>query len=189
MVLHNQLKISFLSFIYPTKSTVQVNAYASVRIVDALYRHKYFLTPMSSFHQRVVQPSSSKTLKKSDNTCKLNKRKKSDTAADVLRDRNTGFDNVHKVTILNHPHEDVGLENQACDRNEGCMQDRLGSSRGDHEKEILTFSSGVLCVPILPWINGDGAINNIVYKGLRRRVLGIVMQNPGILEVYEYTVL
>ncbi|KAF9615377.1 hypothetical protein IFM89_023028 [Coptis chinensis] len=36
--------------------------------------------------------------------------------------------------------------------------------------------------PILPWINGDGTKNPIVYKGLVRRVLGIVMQNPGILE-------
>lgn len=139
---------------------------------------------MSGFH-RVVQPSSNKTIKKSDNACKLYKSEESASAsADVLRERITGLDNVHKVTILNLPHEGVDPENQACDRNEGCMQDRLGSSGGDHEKEMLKFSSGDLCVPILPWINGDGTINSIVYKGLRRRVLGIVMQNPGILEVY-----
>ncbi|KAL5721524.1 hypothetical protein ACHQM5_005161 [Ranunculus cassubicifolius] len=36
--------------------------------------------------------------------------------------------------------------------------------------------------PILPWINGDGTVNQIVYKRLVRRVLGIVMQNPGMLE-------
>lgn len=141
---------------------------------------------MSGFHQGVVQPSSNKAIKKTDDTCKLYKSEESDTAsADILSERNTGVDNVHKVTILNLPHGGVGPENQACDRNEGSMQERLSSLRGDHEKEMLKFSSGELCVPILPWINGDGTINNIVYKGLRRRVLGIVMQNPGILKVYE----
>jgi len=131
----------------------------------------------------VVQPSSNKTIKKSDNTCSVS------ASADVLRDRNSGLDNVHKVTILNFPHENVDPENKACDRNEGCMQDRLGSSRGDLEEEMVKFPSGELCMPILPWINGDGTVNNIVFKGLRRRVLGIVMQNPGMLEVYEDIVL
>ncbi|CAJ2638415.1 unnamed protein product [Trifolium pratense] len=161
---------------------LKVNAYDSVRIVDALYRHKYFMTTVSGFHP-VVQPSSNKTIKKSDNTCQLPKSKESNSAsAEVLRERNSALDNVHKVTILNLPQEDVDPENKACDRNEGCMQDRPGSSRGDHEKEMVKVSSGELCMPILPWINGDGTVNSIVFKGLRRRVLGIVMQNPGILE-------
>ncbi|XP_061338236.1 uncharacterized protein LOC133285090 isoform X2 [Gastrolobium bilobum] len=163
---------------------LKVNAYDSVRVVDALYRHKYFLTPMSGFHQGVVQPSLTKTFEKNEDTCKHNKSEESNTAcADIMRERNTGVNNVHKVTILNLPHGDVDPENQACDRNEGCMQGRLVLSRADHEKEMLKFSSAELCVPILPWINGDGTINNIVYNGLRHHVLGIVMQNPGILEV------
>ena len=37
--------------------------------------------------------------------------------------------------------------------------------------------------PIVPWINGDGTINGIVHRGLTRRIFGIVIQNPGILEV------
>lgn len=90
---------------------------------------------------------------------------------------------MQTLTILNLPHGDVDPENQACDRNEGCKQNRLGLSRVNHKKETLEFSSGKSCVPILPWVNGDGIINNIVYRVLRRRVLGIVMQNPGILEV------
>ncbi|CAI8595722.1 unnamed protein product [Vicia faba] len=162
---------------------LKVNAYDSVRIVDARYRHKYFLTAVPGFHP--VRPSSNKTVKESDDTCKLYNSEKSDSAAaaaDVLRERNTGLDNVHKVTILNLPHEDVDHENQACDMNEGSMQIRFGPSRHDHEKEIVNIPSGELCMPILPWVNGDGTINSIVFKGLKRRVLGIVMQNPGILE-------
>ncbi|KAK1265574.1 hypothetical protein QJS04_geneDACA010700 [Acorus gramineus] len=37
--------------------------------------------------------------------------------------------------------------------------------------------------PILPWINGDGSMDTIMYKGLTRRIVGTVMQNPGISEV------
>lgn len=143
---------------------------------------------MPGFHP--VQPSSNKTVKESDDTCKLYKSEKSDSAAaDVPSERNADLDNVHKVTILNLPHEDVDHENQACDMNESSMQIGFGSSRRDHEKEIVKISSGELCMPILPWVNGDGTINSIIFKGLKRRVLGIVMQNPGILEVYEYIVL
>ncbi|XP_024973225.1 uncharacterized protein LOC112511735 isoform X3 [Cynara cardunculus var. scolymus] len=36
--------------------------------------------------------------------------------------------------------------------------------------------------PILPWVDVDGTINENVYKGLVRRLLGVVMQNPGIME-------
>jgi len=74
------------------------------------------------------------------------------------------------VTIPNFPHEDVDPENKACDRNEGCMQDRIGSPRCDLEKEMVKFPSGELCMPILPWINGDGTINSIFFKRLRCRV-------------------
>ncbi|KHN24557.1 uncharacterized protein LOC114390526 isoform X1 [Glycine soja] len=162
---------------------LKVNAYDTVRVVDALHLHKYFFTPVSDFHQHVVQPSSTKIIEKSDHICELYKsEERNTTSIDTLRERNTGIDNVHKVTILNLPHGDVDPENQACDRIEGSKQDRLGLSSVNHEKETLKFSAGEFCVPILPWINGDGTINTIVYRGLRHRVVGIVMQNPGILE-------
>lgn len=38
-------------------------------------------------------------------------------------------------------------------------------------------------VPMLPWLTGDGGVNITLLKSLTRRVLGVVMQNPGILEV------
>jgi general transcription factor 3C polypeptide 1 len=37
--------------------------------------------------------------------------------------------------------------------------------------------------PILPWINGDGSMNSTVYEGLSRRIIGYIMQYPGIMEV------
>ncbi|KAK7355373.1 hypothetical protein VNO80_14628 [Phaseolus coccineus] len=162
--------------------TLKVNAYDTVRVVDLLYRHKYFLTSGSDFHH-VVQPSSTKTIEKSDLTCEHYESDKRDTSSlHTLSNRKITIDNMHRVTILNLPCVVLDPENQACDRNESCKQDRLGLSRVNHEKETLKFSLGESCMPILPWINGDGTINNIVYRGLRRRVLGIVMQNPGMLE-------
>ncbi|KAK7271540.1 hypothetical protein RJT34_27516 [Clitoria ternatea] len=161
---------------------LKVNAYDTVRVVDSLYSHKYFLTPVSEFCKRVGQPFSTKTNGKRDHTCELYKSKQSDTTSvDTPRERNSGIDSVHKVTILNLPHGDVDSANQACNRNKGFKQDKHGLSRSDHEKETLKFASDVY-VPILPWMNGDGTINSIVYRGIKRRVLGIVMQNPGILE-------
>lgn len=38
-------------------------------------------------------------------------------------------------------------------------------------------------VPMLPWLTGDGGVNTALLKALTRRVLGVVMQNPGIMEV------
>lgn len=158
----------------------QVNAYDSVRVVDALFHGKYFLTSISGHHQVVQRQSSMKTIERSDAAYKHYKSRKCDVKhANFPRERNN---DVHKVTILNFPCGDLDPDNQDCNRHKG-MQDEAVSSRVDHGKETSEFSSGELHVPILPWINGDGMKNNIVYKGLTRRVLGIVMQNPGMLEV------
>ncbi|KAF7814064.1 Transposon TX1 149 kDa protein isoform E [Senna tora] len=137
---------------------------------------------MSGIHQAVQRPSSTKTNEKSDAASKLYKPEKRDTnQANLLREKNNSAGHLHKVTILNLPQGDVDPEHQACNRNKG-LQDKVVLSGADHEKDTPKFSSDELHVPILPWINGDGTMNNIVFKGLRRRILGIVMQNPGILE-------
>uniref|UniRef100_A0A0E0NDS1 Uncharacterized protein n=1 Tax=Oryza rufipogon TaxID=4529 RepID=A0A0E0NDS1_ORYRU len=36
--------------------------------------------------------------------------------------------------------------------------------------------------PILPWLNSDGSINSTVYECLSHRIIGYVMQYPGIME-------
>ncbi|KAL6271856.1 hypothetical protein ACE6H2_028767 [Prunus campanulata] len=98
------------------------------------------------------------------------------------RDTNMNVNDVHKVTILSSPEEvaERSYEKQTCSVPEGCME--VVSARGHGDNESSKFTCGKLCVPILPWINGDGTINKIIYKGLRQRLLGTVMQNPGILE-------
>ncbi|TXG46422.1 hypothetical protein EZV62_028079 [Acer yangbiense] len=115
---------------------LKVNAYDSVRVVDALYRSKFFLTSMDGFRQD---------------------RNKS------LLDKKRKADNVHQV------HDDS-------------TKGAVAWPGGNNNEESYKFSSSGLYMPILPWINGDGTTNNVVYNGHLRRLLGVVMQNPGILE-------
>lgn len=84
----------------------------------------------------------------------------------------------HKVTILTSPKEVV--EHPSENLTSG-IEGTVISPRGDVD-ESSKHSSGNLCVPVLPWINGDETINKTISEGLRRCVFGIVMQNPGILE-------
>lgn len=170
-------------------SFLQVNAYDSVRVVDCLYRSKYFLTSMSGFYQDPKQPSLMKSSGRTDdNLSILLPESRGIGDANSKRNVNLSVDNLHKVTILNLPEEvaEPSNENQTCSLVEGCLQGKTVLPGEDHEDETFVPSSGEVCMPILPWINGDGTINKIVYKGLRRRVLGIVMQNPGILVVHVF---
>ena len=142
------------------------------------------MTSVSDFPKGGEPSSTKKTMGKRDDARKLKHTEEYNFSnANLPREKNTGTDSVHKVTILNLPQEVVDTENHACNRKEGCMQDQVVLSTADHEREIHQFSSSESCMPILPWINGDGTINSVVFKGLRRRVLGIVMQSPGIIEV------
>lgn len=163
-----------------------MNAYDTVHVVDALYRSKYFLTSVPTISQDVEIPLCTKSVKSDDNRFFIHSENNNSSGACPQRETKMNVDNVHKVTFLNFPEEiaEVCNEHQSSNVHEGNMQ-----GKGvDKEEEPLKLSSDELCVPILPWINGDGRINKIIYKGLRRRVLGIVMQNPGILEVFTFPI-
>lgn len=163
---------------------MQVNGYDSVRVVDSLYRSKYFLTSKSGFCDNVKPPSSTKCLGRSDDSHFV-VLPENHVIGDANLKRKTGLsvDNQHKVTILNLPEEVTEHSNENQTR---ILLKKTVLPSGEKEDEASLISSGEICVPILPWINGDGTVNNMVYKGVRRRVLGIVMQNPGILEVHAF---
>ncbi|KAI9162251.1 hypothetical protein LWI28_025385 [Acer negundo] len=158
---------------------LKVNAFDSVRVVDALYRSKFFLTSMDGFCQDLnkslltkvlgdLHPPENHDISGANSQNKM-KRKASD---------------VHQVTILNLPEEVAKLLNEPSTSNvhKDSTKGGVALPGGNNKDESYKFSSSDLYMPILPWINGDGTINNIVYNGLLRRLLGIVMQNPGILE-------
>ncbi|OMO71868.1 hypothetical protein COLO4_27975 [Corchorus olitorius] len=155
---------------------LKVNGYDSVRVVDALYHSKYFLASSSCFHRDLRPPSSLSQGKDGGNFILQQENVSLDTAN--LSGSVTVGD-VHKVTILNLPEEHALPSNEVPSSkvNESCMVGEV-SLDCDNEGEIYCEP----LVPILPWINADGTINRMVYNGLRRRVLGTVMQNPGMLE-------
>ncbi|KAK2652182.1 hypothetical protein Ddye_012038 [Dipteronia dyeriana] len=158
---------------------LKVNAFDSVRVVDALYRSKFFLTSMDGFCQDLnkslltkvlgdMHPPENHDIAGANSQNKM-KRKASD---------------VHQVTILNLPEEVAELLNETSTSSvhKDSAKGSVALPGGNNKDESYKFSSSDLYMPILPWINGDGTINNVVFNGLLRRLLGIVMQNPGILE-------
>ncbi|KAB2085857.1 hypothetical protein ES319_A05G426300v1 [Gossypium barbadense] len=159
----------------------KVNAYDSVRVVDALYHSKYFLASVSSFHRDLKTPLLL-TSQAKDGGNSVQQDNKSLDAAKLLG--SSSVSDVHKVTILNLPEEHALPSNEVptSNANEICMYGKEVLSQGDDEDMICKPFSGERLVPILPWLNADGTINRMVYNGLIRRVLGTVMQNPGIVE-------
>ncbi|KAG7646645.1 B-block binding subunit of TFIIIC [Arabidopsis thaliana x Arabidopsis arenosa] len=157
---------------------LKVNGYNNFRVVHSFYRSKYFLTleedgtsqksqqslPVNYLERAVGEHRSKDIIASSYST------------SQDMREHVAG-NSVHKVTILNLP--------------------ETAQTSGLHEASIkapsVTFGTGIegetkestsekSPVPIYPWVNADGSINKIVFDGLVRRVLGTVMQNPGIPE-------
>ncbi|GLT49718.1 hypothetical protein SLA2020_232560 [Shorea laevis] len=158
----------------------KVNAYDSIRVVDALYRSKYFLTSFG-FRQELKHGSSIQSQESNNSEIQPEKQRVDISNAPLGIGKDA--EDVHKITILNLPEELALPSNETPfgSMPEGSVEGKAGLPEGK-EAEISKPASNELLVPILPWMNGDGTINTMVYNGLLRRVLGTVMQNPGILE-------
>ncbi|KAK4343178.1 hypothetical protein RND71_038994 [Anisodus tanguticus] len=164
---------------------LKVNAYDSIRVVDSLYRSKYFLTPVAAIHQdATLSPNEDSEAKIDEESVTHNEEDHKDV--EWQKEMSETSDKVHKITILNLPKAiaEPSSEKQTINEAKGCRPTYVSSPTRNHpEKTYELRSTGLhLCKPILPWLNGDGTTNERVYKGLVRRVLGIVMQNPGIKE-------
>ena len=154
-------------------------------MVDPLYRSKYFLNSKASRSEDIQTSAasvSSQTIRNGSDIAKDQEYNKSE-AKRIREDKK--IDEVHKVTILNLSEKANKLSDEidaAYDEIGRCSQSEQIPEGGGKENEHIDASSSNF-QPIVPWMNGDGTVNGIVYKGLRRRILGIVMQNPGVLEV------
>lgn len=168
---------------------LQVSAYDSIHVVDSLYRSKYFLASSAEADQipEITPLVDSKGI--IDGEHKLLNAENHEGDVGSQNEINMDTEDVHRITILNHPKEltEPSSESQSSTEVEDCTHSERISARGNRrgEKFILQSRDPYL-YPILPWINGDGTINELVYKGLVRRIIGIVMQNPGILEVSSF---
>lgn len=141
--------------------------------MDTLYRSKYFCTSSAGLYQDLGTQSLKKYQKRGYDSDSVQTGNEDIHGANSRREKEMDVDDVHKVTILNLPEVEPGQINI------DAVLPGLDTEDESHKK-----SPADVCIPILPWINGDGTINAVVYNGLLRRVLGIVMQNPGMLEVH-----
>ncbi|ONK81483.1 uncharacterized protein A4U43_C01F29610 [Asparagus officinalis] len=133
----------------------KVNAYDCVRVVASSHRSKYFI----GLHADLASCENDKGMRLSDG---------------------------HKLTRLDKPPKpgvpqgETQLSRQSLTSDECNQTHALRNESENRLSSVAGVSNGHQS--LLPWINGDGSTNSIVYKGLTRRALGTVMQNPGILE-------
>ncbi|KAL1551739.1 hypothetical protein AAHA92_19540 [Salvia divinorum] len=147
---------------------LKVNAYNSVHVVDSLYRSKYFLT---SIDDRVAHHFKSQRKTKDSEPSPLNLDNQRENMAASEDKINMNDIEGHRVTILNCPIDVTDPPEVASTK----------VTRVEN-LECCSTHSNRICRPLLPWMNGDGTINELIYNRLLRRVLGIVMLHPGILE-------
>lgn len=138
-------------------------------MVDSFYRSKYFLTSGRAGDICKIQKTKIDDEHLPHN---IDKHREKDAALD--NEINMDADEMHRVTILSLP-EDVSAPPPE--------QSEVPPGINRVENSKMCYADTQICRSLLPWMNGDGTVNGPVYKGLIRRVLGIVMQNPGILEV------
>ncbi|CAE5962590.1 unnamed protein product [Arabidopsis arenosa] len=158
---------------------LKVNGYDNFRLVHSLYRSKYFLTLEDGGTTRNGQQSLPVNyLERALEEHTSNDDFASGYSTSQDKQEHVAVNNVHKVTILNIPETA-----KTSDLHEASIKSpsvTFGPGIESETKESTSEKS--LPMAIFPWINADGSVNRVVFDGLVRRVLGTVMQNPGIPE-------
>ncbi|XP_027105521.1 uncharacterized protein [Coffea arabica] len=162
----------------------KVSAYDAIHVVDSLYRSKYFLASVAESNQNPQVTPSVDSKGTSHEEHKLINVGSQEDDVGLQDEISTDTDDVHKITILNHPKEltePLSVIQRSNEVEDHAHSEVISSEVNPRGDMFEVRSCDPFVYPILPWINGDGTINELVYKGLVRRILGIVMQNPGIL--------
>ncbi|XP_023643726.1 uncharacterized protein LOC17896594 isoform X2 [Capsella rubella] len=160
---------------------LKVNGYNDFRLVHSLYRSKYFLTleeggTTQNGQQTVPVNYPDRALKEQRSN---NVVASSYSTSQDNQEQHVAGNSVHKVTIFNLP--EMTQTSSLHEVSIRAPSFTLGTCTKGVTKESTSVKSSQP-KPILPWINADGSINKVVLDGLVRRVLGTVMQNPGIPE-------
>ncbi|URD86352.1 hypothetical protein MUK42_27492 [Musa troglodytarum] len=164
---------------------IKVNSFDNERIVDSSYKSKYLLRSPGAQTPDHSMSSDMKSRMTSYGASQQNFEKKVDITYDSQKS-NVDVCDGHKMTIIDLPSESVILDVEGQDNISIATlpKESMVVRDSDQGKEV-NYTAGSETHPsrpILPWINVDGSTNTIVYKGLTRRLLGTVMQYPGILE-------
>ncbi|KAL6633936.1 hypothetical protein ACP70R_026607 [Stipagrostis hirtigluma subsp. patula] len=157
--------------------TIKVNAYNGVKVVDSLYVSKYHITMLAKCNR--CSCSGAPTSQVVDNGGPKSLLKEHGMPG-VYPETIKMLGDGHTVTVINvqsQPsapdihHQNLGDEENLC------------TARGENtESNCYHVCERHVYQPILPWINGDGSTNSVIYEGLSRRVIGYAMQYPGLAE-------
>ncbi|KAJ1702050.1 hypothetical protein LUZ63_001829 [Rhynchospora breviuscula] len=139
---------------------IKVNGYDRVQVLDSSFRSKYHINSHTSWkcNTQVLVKSQISNFGASTNP---------DLAAPTI-----SLGECHKATIIDGNTQAEGV--RECESN--------GNEEDEKEREVESACPSHVSWPILPWLNGDGSVNRTLYEALTRRILGTVMQKPGILE-------
>ncbi|RCV28412.1 hypothetical protein SETIT_5G403200v2 [Setaria italica] len=151
---------------------IKVNAYDGEQIVDSLHKPKYHITTLAEYSCcSCLQAPAFQIASTGDGR---NTQKEKHVMPINLQGTVKKLGDGHTVTVTNA---------------QGKQSSHLRSPGDNERSSIWPWGSGCFHVceshiyhPILPWINGDGSMNSTLYEGLSRRVIGYVMQYPGIVE-------
>ncbi|XP_019100866.1 PREDICTED: uncharacterized protein LOC104789391 [Camelina sativa] len=158
----------------------KVNGYNDVRLVHSFYRSKYFLTlEEGRTTQNGQQSLPVNYLEKALEEQKSSNVVASDYSTSQEQREHVAEKSLHKVTILNLPErpQTSGLHEASSVK---APYLSFGTGSNGETKDSTSVKSQP--TPIYPWVNADGSVNKVIFDGLVRRVLGTVMQNPGIPE-------
>ncbi|XP_042430640.1 uncharacterized protein LOC122017169 [Zingiber officinale] len=160
---------------------IKVNSYDNVRVLDSSYKCKYFLQSPGVQHAYKKIPCCKDPVETHEAS-----RDNFPRRPDINNHEPSEYlSDGHEVSFVDLPSETIVLDVEKEYVKSGLTlpEENTQVSDSKPKKDIEDGNcSTASCRPILPWINGDGSINTIVLKGLTRRLLGTIMQNPGILE-------
>ena len=140
--------------------------------MNGQYRTKYFLTSKATCSLDVASSSAPQR----EETCTHNESARSESEVYRIDEGEAQSQNSSREVLP------LSNANQVHKKHEAWSTIKWTSAEGRKENQNSDNSASNF-QPIVPWINGDGTINGIVHRGLTRRIFGIVIQNPGILEV------
>uniref|UniRef100_A0A0A9GVA6 Uncharacterized protein n=1 Tax=Arundo donax TaxID=35708 RepID=A0A0A9GVA6_ARUDO len=157
---------------------IKVNAYDGVQIVDSLHMSKYHITTVRECNH--CSCSGAPAFATVDNGDAKNLLQQKQAIPSNLLGATKMLGDGHTVTVINVQSK----SSSRCIYNQYLEDEEVPTTTRTDNKEINCYRACErhICQPILPWINGDGSINGTIYEGLSRRVIGYVMQYPGVME-------
>ncbi|XP_030525245.2 uncharacterized protein LOC115737322 isoform X2 [Rhodamnia argentea] len=164
---------------------IKVNGYDSTRLTDALYCSKYSLPSRAVSGGDCRELSWMKSQERSDD-CTVPHPKDNNHDVGCLNSERVAHRDTDgtPITTITDCHKDVGASTNTVPSSSArsLLDTFVVPVEDSKEATSISFSYDDTYKPILPWLNIDGTVNEIVFNGLICNILGFVMQNPGTTE-------